>query len=65
MPLNGVDEIKVCTRKLNITQLLIFLHEGGGLYRSGLFNGDEFFSIFRWKKVQLTSGLRLNSLAVF
>ena len=50
MPLNGVDEIKVCTRKLNITQLLIFLHEGGGLYRSGLFNSDEFFSIFRWEK---------------
>ena len=65
MPLNGVDEIKVCTRKLNITHLLIFLHEGGGLTEAASLTATNSFQFSGGKKVQLTSGLRLNSLTIF
>ena len=50
LPLNGVDEIKVCTRKFNITHLLIFLHEGGGLTEAASLTATNSFQFSGGKK---------------
>ena len=57
----GIDEIKVSKRKFNIAHLLIFLHEG---MREFLLKWPPEQPLIQFN-FQLSSGLRLNSWAVF